>query len=432
MLALAPAPAASAVTLAPGDIVVTIKGDGAPGAVERIDPVTGVRTRIAGGYPVVTPTGVAVERGGTLVVADQGASAGVLRIDPASGAVTPLSIGGLLSQPAALALEADGSIVAVDSSSRAVIRVNPQSGAQTLISAGGLLDGPLGVAVEADGGILVGDFTDCPTTCANDDGRLVRVNPVTGAQTLVTEIDDIYPSCPTAEPCGLSKPFGVAVESDGGILVTSFPHGFYFDGVYRVNPVTGADTKLFTGNCETLDQSCDPVGVAVESDGDILLAGRGPTRDDGAITRVDPVTGVGTLLVHAHYRYDEFSVRGIAVVPTRFDFTGFAAPIDNDVVNSAKAGQTIPVTYRLTAPDGTPVSDPASFKELTSQSGGGVCAGLPQDAIEYYSGGSGLQYLGDGNWRFNWKTPKSYAGQCRTMTLRLADNTTHTANFQFK
>jgi hypothetical protein len=37
-----------------------------------------------------------------------------------------------------------------------------------------------------------------------------------------------------------------------------------------------------------------------------------------------------------------------------------------------------------------------------------------------------------GNWQFNWKTQKSYAGQCRTMTLMLSDGTTHTASFTFR
>jgi hypothetical protein len=77
------------------------------------------------------------------------------------------------------------------------------------------------------------------------------------------------------------------------------------------------------------------------------------------------------------------------------------------------------------APDrgsGNPVSDPASFASITSASAAGACAGLPSDAVEIYAGESGLQYLGDGYWQFNWKTPKSYAGQCRTMTLTLNDH----------
>jgi hypothetical protein len=31
----------------------------------------------------------------------------------------------------------------------------------------------------------------------------------------------------------------------------------------------------------------------------------------------------------------------------------------------------------------------------------------------------------------HWKTPKGYAGQCRTMTLTLSDGSTHTGGFQF-
>jgi hypothetical protein len=37
-----------------------------------------------------------------------------------------------------------------------------------------------------------------------------------------------------------------------------------------------------------------------------------------------------------------------------------------------------------------------------------------------------------GNWQYNWKTDKAYAGTCRTMVLTLSDNTTHSATFKFK
>jgi len=114
-----------------------------------------------------------------------------------------------------------------------------------------------------------------------------------------------------------------------------------------------------------------------------------------------------------------------------YTFEGFFAPIDNPpVINKAKAGQIIAVKWRLTDPDGMPVDDPASFVSLTS--GSTTCdPNDPTDAIETYAGGSGLQYLGDGNWQFNWSTPKGYAGKCKVMMLNLADGSTHTALFQF-
>ena len=123
----------------------------------------------------------------------------------------------------------------------------------------------------------------------------------------------------------------------------------------------------------------------------------------------------------------ELTVRPVYV------FTGFAAPINNHLPNGARAGQTIPVKYRLTAPDGTPISDPASFSRLTSQQGGGLCNTAGVDLIEDASavGGSGLKYLGDGNWQFNWQTNKAWVNQCRTMTLELSNGSRHSATFKF-
>jgi hypothetical protein len=115
-----------------------------------------------------------------------------------------------------------------------------------------------------------------------------------------------------------------------------------------------------------------------------------------------------------------------------YQFSGFAAPIDNlPKVNSAKAGQAIPVKWRITDANGVGISDPSSFVQL--KSAGGACGGGSVGEIEAYApGSSGLLYLGDGSWQFNWKTDKQWKGHCRTLTLVLADGTTHTAQFQFK
>jgi hypothetical protein len=111
----------------------------------------------------------------------------------------------------------------------------------------------------------------------------------------------------------------------------------------------------------------------------------------------------------------------------------FSAPVNNlPTVNSAKAGQTIPVKWRITDANGVGISDPASFAGVTS-TGGSSCSATSVDAIETYATTSGLQYLGNGNWQFNWKTPNTYAGSCRRMKLNLADGSDgHVADFQFK
>jgi len=126
-------------------------------------------------------------------------------------------------------------------------------------------------------------------------------------------------------------------------------------------------------------------------------------------------------------------------------FTGFFAPIDNQpTVNTGKAGAGIPVKWNLMrSSDGTPtgslvpVADTYSFVSITSvTTGGAACKGSPDD-IEVYTGSSGLQYLGSGNWQFNWATLSSYKGNCVQMSLNLWDATkagrsAAKANFLFK
>lgn len=118
-----------------------------------------------------------------------------------------------------------------------------------------------------------------------------------------------------------------------------------------------------------------------------------------------------------------------------YTFDGFFSPIENaPVVNKAKAGQTIPIKWRITDKGGLPIVDPSSFVNVSSY--GVSCTtfeGDPTNPVEEVAAGaSGLQYLGDGWWQYNWMTPKSYAGQCRIMRLTLDDKSEHTASFSFK
>jgi hypothetical protein len=116
-----------------------------------------------------------------------------------------------------------------------------------------------------------------------------------------------------------------------------------------------------------------------------------------------------------------------------FSFTGFSSPVNNPPEsNSAKAGQSIPLKWRIADYFGVGIDDPSSFVDVSSSTTGCSTLGSP-DAIEAYAGGSGLQSLGNGNWQFSWKTPTAYAGQCRVVRIDLADgSSTHEAKFQFK
>ena len=116
-------------------------------------------------------------------------------------------------------------------------------------------------------------------------------------------------------------------------------------------------------------------------------------------------------------------------LPTAYEVFTFGPPVDVAATNVAKAGRTIAVKWRVEF-YGEPVSDPGHFVSVTSQTSQG--APTYDDQIETYSGNSGLQYLGDGWWQYNWKTPKSYAGQTFVMVLTLADGSTYTAYFDFR
>jgi hypothetical protein len=85
-------------------------------------------------------------------------------------------------------------------------------------------------------------------------------------------------------------------------------------------------------------------------------------------------------------------------------------------MNVSKAGQAIPLKWRLTDATGAPVSNVTS---VTIQAVDLNCnLGTTQDQIEEYAAGSsGLQNLGDGYYQFNWKTPTGYAGSCKSVTL---------------
>ncbi len=111
-------------------------------------------------------------------------------------------------------------------------------------------------------------------------------------------------------------------------------------------------------------------------------------------------------------------------------FDSFSAPINSDALNVAKAGQTIPLKWRLTDASGNPVTNLASAT-VTVQSLSCSLAASNSRVKEYASGSSGLQNLGNGYYQYNWKTPKSYVNSCKTMHLDLGEGITHTALFKF-
>jgi hypothetical protein len=111
---------------------------------------------------------------------------------------------------------------------------------------------------------------------------------------------------------------------------------------------------------------------------------------------------------------------------------GFFAPVNQmPTDNVAKAGQTIPLKWRVLDYNGNPVSELAGLVDVTSSPG--INGSGTNDALEAYaSGGSGLQYLGDGYWQYNWKTEKAWASTGRTVTVTIGSYVTIQAEFIFR
>lgn len=109
-----------------------------------------------------------------------------------------------------------------------------------------------------------------------------------------------------------------------------------------------------------------------------------------------------------------------------YQFEGFFRPVQMNVINSVKAGRTIPIKWRLTDALGALVTDRASFEGLFSYPVDcKTWIGDASQAVkEFATNSKGLQLTEDGNWQFNWKTPMEYAGTCRIMYVDLAGNGT--------
>jgi hypothetical protein len=117
-------------------------------------------------------------------------------------------------------------------------------------------------------------------------------------------------------------------------------------------------------------------------------------------------------------------------------FDGFRPPVDNpEALNTGKAGRTYPIKWRCTDAAGQPVTSLNVVEALGSQQVS--CSRIEWDGTdaleESTSGNSVLRYdLGNGQYIFDWQTPKSSTTKCYVFVLRLTDGSVHTANFMLR
>ncbi len=325
LVAFALAPAAAGAQLQAGDIVVADPNAfGGNGGLIDVNPDSGAQTPISNETISAEnlfrdPSGVALDSDGSLIVADPnafGGSGGLIRVDPDTGQQTPLSNNtlsspGFFEDPLGLAVAHSGKLLVTDPNadggSGAVISVDAGSGEQSrvsdnAISSANLFSNPSGIAIERTGTILVAD-PDSPPPASG--GAIVAVDPESGEQKAVT-------SNATSQSDLFSQPLGVAVETPGTLLVANTAPDPSADGVILVNRSSGQQYGLSTGG-----GFAAPDAIAIDLDGRALVADSEAFAGGGGVIRVDPSTGIQSAVTGDPASPTALLVdpRGLIVVP---------------------------------------------------------------------------------------------------------------------
>ena len=97
-------------------------------------------------------------------------------------------------------------------------------------------------------------------------------------------------------------------------------------------------------------------------------------------------------------------------------------------LNSVNSGQAIPVKFSLGWEPGAEHLRRGYPSSQSITCGNTAVASPIEQTVT--AGGSSLSYDGS-QYIYVWKTDKSWANSCRTLTVKLADGTVHQANFFF-
>ena len=245
----------------------------------------------------------------------------------------------------------------------------------------------------------------------------------------------------------------VAVEDvdPGGVKVTALCPGddpgdtpSCSDGPIEMEPCGLAMTlSLDPGDSVTL--TCGSVTITAETGDVTATAGEATitipngvtatldTNGDGA-TVISGVSG-GAVTVEVNNVTATVGPGQSRTFATQYDFVGFTQPVDMAGFNIAKAGNGIPLKWRVLDAQGSPVSDIASATASVKPSNR-CSGGTAGDVIETYVAGnqSALQNLGNGYYQLDWRTTKSWSNSCKELVFSLDGATVLEANpaFSFK
>jgi sugar lactone lactonase YvrE len=243
------------------------------------------------------PSAVAVDADGTLFIADT-MNHRVRRVDPRTGIIMTIAGTGqrrfsgeggpaakaALSEPAALALDGRGGLYVADQSNNRVRRIDLATGIIVTVAGTGEagytgdgmsaveagLAGPSGLAWGEDGTLYVADTFN---------GRIRTVDCTTGVIRTVTGDggEYRYQGVPNEWSTSLSRPYGIALDQEGHLLITDSDSHLLRRWDRRKKIITrlvGTGQAQFGGDGgPASDASLNyPFGVAVDRAGHVYIA----------------------------------------------------------------------------------------------------------------------------------------------------------------
>jgi sugar lactone lactonase YvrE len=279
-----------AATISPGDILVTL--DSGTGSVVAINPVTGNRTVVSdpshGSGPQLPIQQITVDSHGVIYAATgmlfPTSPGAILRIDPITGNRTiisdsthgtgPLLLSGTADASSGIAVGPDGSIYTADRQLGNLFRIDPLTGNRTLISTGVQA---IQYPITNSAGLRLGTHNDLLVATSNVLGLVVDIDLATGTRT------NISGGAHGSGPILNSLPGGITWDGLGNLVMGSGPG---LPQILRIDVASGNRTVLAsTGFSSVADVLLAPNGKILATDyfGSVVFS-------------VDPVTGNRTTL----------------------------------------------------------------------------------------------------------------------------------------
>ena len=293
----------------PAGAITTIAGTGAYGYSGDGGPASQAE--------LSNPSGLAVDSGGNLFIADSGNSV-IRKVLPSGNIITVAggpgtSSSGSLGTPNGIALDSAGNLLITDDAFNHVLKLNP-AGSLTVIAGdgsynysgdGGLaanarLGAPAAVAIGAGGNVYIADLANSIVQKVSPTGI---ITPFAGTGTQGFSGDN-----GPAASAQLDGPYGLAISPAGELYISDSSN----NRIRKVSPngtittIAGNGTPGYSGDNgpATAAQLNQPRGIAIDSSGNLYIA-------DTSNNRVRKVSSSGIITTVAGTGVSGFSGSGI-------------------------------------------------------------------------------------------------------------------------